>query len=225
MKKALVPILLLSFLLCGFGGPAPDSPSSSAPEGAYLIDDFENGNYTSPEWWKFDNVTLTADNNSGLTGGEDLDAGTYSLNIKGKASNWYAGGCGTYIAREKVNYPAFEAFQIDIYGNGPGSGTLQIEIYDDDNGNWQMEQDPNKDYKPIYDDKLQYQVRVDWKGWRRLVLPIVDFTDVNPEVGDDVWNPDQNGGSGGFLQIQLIALGPKKTGDINFNIDNLMLVE
>lgn len=227
MKRMLVPFIVVSFLACGFGGPAPEAPPAAPSEGVYLIDDFENGNFTDPEWWKFDNVTLSVVDNSSAQGGDPEvagEVGRYSLKIKGRASNWYAGGCGTYFAKPKTNYSVYNAFQIDVYGNGPGSGTLQIELYDDDNANWQVEQDPKKNYMPTYDDKLQCQIVINWKGWKRLTLPIADFDDVNPEVGDDIWNPGQKGGSGGFLQIQLIALGPKKTGDINYNIDNVVLV-
>jgi hypothetical protein len=222
MKKILILLAAVSFMICGFGGPAPDSTGSSAPSGAFLIDDFENGNYSDPEWWKFDNIMLNAVDNSSYGGG---DVGKYSLRMKGMASNWYVGGCGTYLAKPKTNYSAYNAFQMDVYGNGPGSGTLQIELYDDDNGNWQVEQDPKKAYMPIYDDKLQRQIVINWKGWKTLTLPFADFDDANPNVGDDIWNPNQNGGSGGFLQIQLIALGPKKSGNVNFNIDNVMLVK
>jgi hypothetical protein len=229
MKKALVLVLVLSFALCGFGGPAPESPRDDGTSGdVYPVDNFDDGNYTDPEWWKFDNVTLTTVKNSSYQTGEEQvvkEIGAYSLNIKGKAADWYAGGCGIYIAKPKTNYSAFSAIQLDVFGNGPGSGTLQVEIYDDDNGNWQAEQDPKKQYKPMYDDKLQYQISVNWKGWKRVIIPIADFEDVNPGIGDDVWNPEQKGGSGGFLQIQIIAIGPNKTGNINYNIDNIMLVK
>jgi len=220
--------MALSFLVCGFGGPAPETTASEPPSGAYLIDDFENGNYTSPEWWKFDNVKLSIASNSSYKGGEagiDQLVGKYSLKITGTATNWYAGGCGTYFAAPKTNYSAYDSFQIDVYGNGPGSGTLKIELFDDDNGNWQVEQDPKNNYAPVYDDKLKFEINISWKGWKRLILPFADFEDINPQVGDDIWNPEQKGGSGGFLQIQLICIGPKKDGQVNFNIDNVMLVK
>lgn len=229
MKYVLSVILVASFFVCGFGGPTPDAQENNAQApGTLLIDNFESGNLVNPEWWKFDNVALTVVDNSAYQVGDEIalkEIAKYSLNIKGKAANWYAGGCGTYLAKPKTDYSQFGVLQLDIYGNGPGSGTLQIELYDDDNANWQVEQDPKKNYVPIYDDKFQYQVTVNWKGWKRVAIPFADFEDVNPGVGDDIWNPDQKGGSGGLLQIQLIALGPKKTGDINYNLDNIMLVK
>ena len=239
MKKysLLVVILGLSFALCGFGGSAPETPSdnnndvsTTGPAGdTFLIDNFENSkNLTNPEWWKFDKVTLTVVDNSGYRNGDDeclKSIGNYSLNIKGTAANWYAGGLGTYMAKPKTNLSQYTKVQVDVYGNGPGSGTLQLELYDDDNGNWQVEQDPKKNYVPVADDKLMYQLSVTWKGWKRVVIPIADFEDINPSVGDDVWNPEQKGGSGGLLQIQIIAIGPSKSGKINYNVDNIMLTK
>ncbi len=245
MRKSLLPaalvLALVSLALCGFGGPAPTTPpppsdnqgdmTPSEPgrvPDVYRIEDFNDGDYTTPEWWKFDNVTPTVVSNSSYTGGDANVAkavGPYSLNIKGKATNWYAGGVGTYFAKPKTDYAVYNALQMDVYGNGPGSGTMKIELLDDDNGNWQVEQDPKKSYAPVYDDVWKYELNINWKGWKRVTIPFADFEDANPGVGDDIWNPDQKGGSGGLLQIQLIALGAKKDGAVNFNVDNIELIK
>lgn len=205
---------VMSSAAIAWGGPAPERKEAEVPEGVFLIDDFESGSLRSPrEWWTFDIEK------AGVVG----EAGGYSLLLKGEAKNWYAGGCGTYIAKENQDLSDYNSFQIDIYGNGPGSGTIKIELFDDDNKNWQVEQDPAKAYAPIYDDKYVYDIRVDWKGWRRETILLDDFVDDNPGVGDDVWNPQQNGGSGGFLQIQFICLAAKATGNVNYNVDNISL--
>jgi hypothetical protein len=217
--------LILWSVAVGMGGPAPEKEGKTevAVGDIFLIDDFESGSIRSPrEWWTFDIATARAVKNDDLTRG-DYDVGAYSLLLKGGAKNWYAGGCGTYIAMEKQDLSGYVSFQIDIYGNGPGSGTLKIEIFDDDNQNWQVEQDPAKAYAPIYDDKYVYDINVDWTGWKRLIIPLDDFVDDNPRVGDDVWNPQQNGGSGGMLQIQFICLASKSDGRVNFNVDNIAL--
>ena len=143
--------------------------------------------------------------------------------LKGNATRWYAGGCGTYFAAESQNLAKYGYFQIDIYGNGPGSGTLKIELFDDDNGNWQIEQDPAKGYLPLYDDKYVYDINVDWVGWKKISIPLEDFVDDNPGVGDDVWNPEQSGASGGLLQLQFICLAGKSEGGIHLNLDNVAL--
>lgn len=219
--------LVMSSVAFALGGPAPEKKEKKAVEGVYVIDDFESGSLRSPqEWWTFDIKNASASSNSGLSRGDEkvaAEVGNYSLLLSGGASNWYAGGCGTYIAKENQDFSDYNSFQIDVYGNGPGSGTIKIELFDDDNKNWQVEQDPAKAYAPIYDDKFVYDIRVDWIGWRREIIPLDDFVDDNPGVGDDVWNPQQNGGSGGLLQIQFICLASKASGMVNYNLDNISL--
>lgn len=238
MKRMILAVCLFAGLslvmwsvAVGLGGPAPEqgeetqegAGTMSAPARAFVIDDFESGSLRAPrEWWTFDIQKAAAVPNENLVAGR-YDTGEYSLLLSGPAKNWYAGGCGTYIAKEKQDLSGYDSFQIDIYGNGPGSGTLKIEIFDDDNNNWQVEQDPAKAYAPIYDDKYTYDVNVDWNGWKRLTILLDDFVDDNPRVGDDVWNPVQNGGSGGLLQIQFVCLASKATGSVNMNIDNVSL--
>ncbi|NQT30429.1 MAG: hypothetical protein HQ596_07640 [Candidatus Saganbacteria bacterium] len=216
-------------------GPAPDSEKVVVEEvvvvetaGAFLIDNFESGSLKYPrEWWIFEIEEGEVVSNSGLTGGDPkvaAEVGSYSLLLKGPATDWYAGGCGTYLAQPKVNLSQYNTYQLDIYGNGPGSGSIKIEIIDDDNNNWEVEQDPANNYVPIYDDRIIYDVRVDWNGWQRVSIPLDDFVDDNPGVGDDIWNPEQIGGSGGFLQTQFICIAPKGDGSVNYNVDNIMLI-
>jgi hypothetical protein len=213
----------------GFGGPPPaqNKPGAAEKAGFFLIDDFESGSLQAPrKWWTFDIKDAGVVPNANLKGGETAVAektGKYSLKFSGEASNWYVGGCGVYIAKEGQDLSKYSALQMDIYGNGEGSGTLKIELFDDDNGNWQVEQDPAKSYAPVYDDKLVCTVKVDWEGWRRVDLALDDFVDDNPGVGDDIWNPQQANGSGGLLQLQFIALAGAQKGVVNFNLDNILL--
>lgn len=215
-------VLVTGYSAFGLGGPAPSGGSN-----VYMIDDFEDGNYTSnPEWWKFDNVTLKVVDNADYQNGDQVclnEIKKFSLSVNGTCKDWYCGGMGTYTARKGVDLSRHNTFIMDVYGNGPGSGTAKIELNDDDNGNWQIEQDAKKGFANIYDDKFVYNVTVDWRGWKRVAIPIADFTDENPGVGDDIWNPDQNGGSGGLIQMQLIYIGSKKSGTARFNLDNISL--
>ena len=223
---AVLFVVMASLSSFGFGGPSP-SGDSSGNSNTYLIDDFEDGDYTvNPEWWKFDNINPKIVTNDDLQIGDPLslkDIRKYSLNITGTCTNWYCGGIGTYLAKRGVDLSRYNAFQMDVYGNGPGSGTIKIELYDDDNGNWQIEQDPKKNFANMYDDRFVYNQTVDWRGWKRVVIPTADFVDDNPGVGDDIWNPNQEGGSGGLIQMQLIFIGPKKSGNVKYNIDNVSL--
>lgn len=234
-------IVIVSLSLCLFvpmviamGGPAPKKAETPAIEGklalaekVFLVDNFESGSIKLPrEWWTFDLPKVEAVENKGLTSGDEkvaTEVGVYSMLLHGSAKSWYAGGCGTYLAKEGQDLSRYNNFSLDIFGNGPGSGSLKIELADDDNNNWQVEQDPAKNYALTRDDKFSYDVKIDWQGWKRVSIPLADFTDENPMVGDDIWNPGQSNGSGGLLQVQFVALASTEQGQVNFNVDNISL--
>lgn len=203
------------------------APAVKTPAKKLLIDDFESGSLKKPrDWWTFDLQKVKVNSNDGLTKGDKSVAqqvGKYSLQLAGRTTDWYAGGCGTYLAQEGKDLSSYDAVQLDIFGYGPGSGTLKIELVDDDNRNWQTEQDPKKNYALTSDDKFVYDVKVDWSGWQRVTAPFADFYDDNEGVGDDVWNPQSKSGSGGLLQMQFICLGAKAKSDVQFSVDNVSL--
>ncbi|MFA6431872.1 MAG: hypothetical protein WCV91_05815 [Candidatus Margulisiibacteriota bacterium] len=235
MKRISVAMLLCFFavtLVSAMGGGAPDKPAAGPQKTTalagtvFLVDDFESGSIKSPrEWWTFDISKADAVSNKDYKGGDETvssQVGNYSMLFQGNAKNWYVGGAGTYLAKENQDLSVYSGLSMDIFGNGPGSGTLKIELADDDNNNWQVEQDPSKGYAFTADDKFVYEQRVDWNGWKRVYLPFADFTDDNPLVGDDVWNPQQVAGSGGLLQVQYVCIAPKADAKVNFNLDNIM---
>ncbi len=234
--KLVIALVCVSFLACGFGGPAPSASSSSAPASSassstfsnvYMIDNFENGNYTTnPVWWKFDNVSVNVVGNSDYQTGDPAVVsviGKYSVSITGNASDWYAGGMGTYLAKKNNDLGRYNAIQMDIFGYGPGSGTIKIELVDDDKGNWQVEQDSKG--VPLYDDQFVYNLIVDWRGWKRVTIPFSDFTLDNPGHGDGLLTVGQENGKGGLLQVQFIFIGPKKVGSLKYSLDNVSLVK
>jgi hypothetical protein len=236
MKKTFWTVTLLSFFLLlvvssvqAFGGPAPkpSAPVSGLKGNSFLIDNFESGSLKTPrDWWVFDLRKAEAISNFGLDQGEKKvvsEIGRYSLHLAGEATNWYAGGCGTYFAKENQDLSAFNYLQFDAYGFGEGSGNLKIELLDDDNNNWQVEQDAARGYAPTNDDKFVYSLTIDWTGWKRISIPLSDFVDDNPGVGDNIWNPTQANGSGGLLQLQFICVTPKEKGKIDFYLDNVYL--
>ncbi|MFH1387387.1 MAG: hypothetical protein ABIH50_06965 [bacterium] len=239
MKKLTSLAFICSLLIgyCSFpagamGGPAPKK-AETAPSAllladkVFMIDNFESGSIKSPrEWWTFELSKGEAVSNNDYKGGDEevaSEVGNYSMLISGRAKNWYAGGFGTYIGKEGQDLSKYNSFSVDVYGDGPGSGTLKVELADDDNNNWQAEQDPAKSYTFIYDDKFSYEIKIDWNGWKRVTIPFSDFVDENPQIGDDIWNPGQLNGSGGLLQVQFICLGSTDSGNVNANIDNVML--
>jgi len=189
----------------------------------YLIDNFEDGDFTDgPKWWRFGDLAAKAVKNP-PSNKHDLIAsscGNYSLELSGGTKNWYIGGIGTDLG---VDASRYSRFQIDVYGDDFYSGKLKIELFDDDNLNYSLEQDPRNNYMPVYDDKWVAEVIIKGQGFTRTSIPFSAFRDVNPEVGDDVWNPSQGEGSGGLLKMQLVAITENQAGEIDFNIDNLLL--
>ncbi|NQT29605.1 MAG: hypothetical protein HQ596_03445 [Candidatus Saganbacteria bacterium] len=213
MKKAFI-ILLSLFLF---------SSASFSQFTFYLIDNFESGKFLEgSKWWRFGDLDVTIVSNPKPLN-RDLIAescGDYSLNFSGRTNNWYVGGIGTDLG---VDASRFSRFQIDIYGNDEYHGKIKIEFFDDDNFNYSIEQDPKKDYDPVYDDKWVAEITIQGKGFTRTSIPFTAFYDVNPGVGDDIWNPNQEDGSGGLLKMQLVAIAQRQKSKIDFNVDNFLL--
>ncbi|MFC1617002.1 hypothetical protein ACFL2K_02165 [Candidatus Margulisiibacteriota bacterium] len=218
----------------------------SSESDTFLIDDFEDGNFSfNPEWFQFGESTFIIKDNSENDNYKksffqwlkslfkkkhkdeipDVDEensiiGTQSLAIKGKATEWYLCGIGTYLAIDVQDYDELVLY---IKGDGKHSGRLKIELFDDDNDSWNVEQDLEDNFKPIFDDLFKYEIEINWDKWRKITIPFSKFKDDNPGVGDDIWNPFQYNNSGGLIQIQLVALTPRKAkrAHIRFSIDQL----
>jgi len=213
MGKYLVVLICLSLV---FGlGPTPKTEDVAVYEKFLVIDKFDDADITaSPAWWTFDKLDFkfaeaTADK-----------YGLYYLKLGGKTTDYYVGGFGTYVGKEADE---FDTFMISVFGTGKTSGTVKFEMYDDDNRSYQLEQD--NEYQPIYDDKIEYEVVVDWEGWRTIEIPIARFIDVNQGVGDDIWNPDSENNSGGLLHFQIVVNASSKEGAIALAIDNIQLAK
>ncbi|MEK7375828.1 MAG: hypothetical protein AABZ57_01490, partial [Candidatus Margulisiibacteriota bacterium] len=128
-------------------------------------------------------------------------------------------GIGTYVGTDASSFTGLE---LSIFGNGTGNGKLKIELYDDDKGSWETKYD--KDWMTLKDDIWAFEQNVDLRGWKRVYLPFSGFVLTNPKKGDGKMNFDQVNGSGGLLQIQMIALASSADGEVNLNIDNAALV-
>jgi len=185
------------------------------PQKTFIIDNFSDGNFEkNPEWWKFGNLALSVEKNNRK---QKKKLGKYSLHFEGNANHWYIGGCGSYLG---IDMTTMDRLLLMVYSPGYNSGLLKIELYDDDNSNWIV--DIDLDQQPRSDDVFVHNVFVDWKGWKQLVIPLSEFSDGNPEAGDNVWNPYHIQGSGGLIQIQMIVSTAKKqAGDIDFKLDQI----
>ncbi|MFH1541747.1 MAG: hypothetical protein ABIE84_01500 [bacterium] len=189
----------------------------------HLIDNFEGGTLSSgTKWWRFGDLKIKIAENK-ETDSRDLiseSCGVYSLNMSGQTNDWYIGGIGADL---QVSAERFSRFQIDVSGNNKYSGKLIVEFFDDDNYNYSIEQDPQNNYEAVYDDKWVVELPVLGSGFSRYSVPFTAFRDANPGVGDDIWNPEQAGGSGGLLKMQLVAISGDKASKVDFDIDNLIL--
>lgn len=187
------------------------------------IDNFEDGNITeAPAWWTFGNSDQTVVETD-LWAKDPLIKylGKYALQVKGSTKEWYIGGMGTYVAADASSYTHVKLY---VCGNGNDSGKLTVQLYDDDNGNATLEQDVKNNYEPLFDDKFEYSMNVNWKGWKVLLIPLSAFKDTNKTVGDNIFNPDHLKGSGGLLHFQFIFLSNTKVGDTDIAIDNIRLM-
>jgi len=181
-----------------------------------MIDNFEDGDLKKfREWWVFDKVIIkTVDNEPSDTHYIE----NTSLEINGSSSNWYAGGLGAYL-NEETSY--FSTLKLVIFSPKINSGTIRIELYDDDNNNKIV--DINEETGlPSKDDLFIYDLNLVWEGWQVVSIPISEFVDFNSEVGDNIWNPSQEYGSSGLTQIQIVVLSSKfKSETISFKIDTI----
>lgn len=185
----------------------------------YLIDNFEGSR--ADRWYQFGNLQMAVTKNPSLEGKDAVaeSCGDFSLKLKGRAENWYAGGLGTDL---NVDASSFPRLQIDLYGSGSG-GKLKIEVFDDDNRNFSLEQDPSRDWLATRDDKWVVEVPILGKGFTRCSIPFSAFKLENPGSGDGIWNPDHKDGSGGLLKLQMILLTDRPSGEVEVNIDNVLL--
>lgn len=187
-----------------------------------MVDNFEDGSLDfdfekKDSWWNFGAADLDV---VPYNGKEPLAKETEKgvLKVSGATKDWYVGGIGKYLA---IDASMYKKVKMMIYGNGPESGVLQIELYDDDNNTLQLEQDAK--FNPLYDDKWVSKVPVTWHGWKWVTVPFYKFKDENKTIGDNLLNLDQNNGSGGLLHFQLIFLSTKKEGAVSMMLDNIRL--
>ncbi len=227
MRAALLLILLLASSTFALEMPMikkarPQVPTASVDSRPpiYQIDNFDGKTLSEKRpWWVFGNLKAEMQENPPI---ESRVAGPRSLRLKGKTSEWVIGGIGSYLG---MDIDGYNALKVLIFGNGPASGDLVFELYDDDNRNWKLELDDTTQSIPVADDKLIYTLKVDWTGWKWATLPLADFRDDNPKSGDDKWNPDQKDGSGGLLQMQVVVFADELRGKVDIKLDSIRILK
>ncbi len=216
LRKSLLVVTFITLLFASGESPKT-TKTDTAPlyDKIILVDNFDDGDYKSaPAWWTFGNLDIS------LAEAKTEQNGFYYLKLTGKAADYYVGGMGTYLGKDASDD---DTLVLSVLGIGPNSGKLKLQIYDDDNNTYQLEQDSN--FVVLYDDQLEYELPVTWEGWRTVEIPLNKFVDVNQNIGDDVWNPDQKNGSGGLLHVQFVALAAAADGAVNLGLDNIKIVK
>ncbi len=202
-------------VVCNAAPKAPSANSGTAQ--SYVVDDFKDGELTSnPNWWSFGNLSVAVGPNTEAN--ESQYVGKQALRLQGRTNNFYVGGCGTYLALDGSLYNTLELI---IYSPSSDSGRLMVELYDDDNRNFIIEPSPFVSGYVAFDDKFTYEFPVNWVGWKKMTIPLFMFYDANTKIGDDIWNPDRKNGSGGLIQMQLIANSVSRKGKVDFKIDSI----
>ncbi len=229
MRNRKMFFVLVSLFLClplvfGFSSPKSKTTGGAAAStgGAaypYLIDNFEDGDTVkAPEWFTFDGIEAKAEKNINKKKGAKNSLGAYSLGLTGSTNKWYVGGMGTMLGIDATKYKSLE---MDIYGNGEGSGKLKIEFYDDDNGNNEIEVDSK--WVPTRDDLLFVEIDVNWRGWKHISIPFGRLKLANKGYGNGAFDPNLKNGSGGLVKVQIICVANAEDGSVNYSIDNLEL--
>jgi len=186
--------------------------------GLFIVDNFEDADLSQfPRWWGFDNIELSVEPN---VISEFPYLGNRSLQLTGNPKNWYVGGCGTYFAIDVAKY---NAIKLLVRGYGKKSGVLILELFDDDNNNFEIEPHPELSDQTMADDKFIHTLKVDWLGWKVVIIPFNNFVDGNLGIGDDLWNPYQTDFSGGLLQMQMVVLASDKTTIPRIRIDEIKI--
>ena len=197
--------------------PSVNEKTKPAPKPTVLmIDDFEDADLKKfREWWAFDKVVIKSETIEDKT---KHYLGNVSLQINGSSNNWYAGGIGVYL-NEDAHF--FQTLKLVIFSPKRNSGSIRIELYDDDNNNNIVDIDEENQI-PSKDDLLIYDLNLIWEGWKVVTIPLEDFVDFNQSVGDNIWNPNQLYGSAGLVQMQLVILSSKEKSElIEFEIDTI----
>ncbi len=189
--------LALAGIFASYSGTA-----LSGADGELPIDRTEDA--SCPAWWAFGPLgyhQTASEPGSGRAG--------HHLQVRGPAAVPYAQGRGLFLDREIGDR---RALQMSIRGHGPHSGRMKIELSEDDNNNWEIEKSPPL-YVPLVDDRVIYEIAVDWYGWRDVAIPLSAFRDDNPGKGNDVFDPHRDLTSDGLLELQILFASAGAPGD------------
>lgn len=205
-----VVMLILASSVFPFGEPAPQFISDDT---GTTLEDFSTGALSS-RWWRFGSLQES------FTAPDLPDVGPKAMMLKGSADNWYVGGRGMYVGLDAGKYVGIEFW---LWGSGPETGKVKIQLFDDDNNTAQIEQDAA--FKPLQDDEFEYEMPIDWSGWKKVHIRFDQFHDINPGVGNDIWDPFTLTKSTGLTQLQFIFNAVSKNGTVDTGLGTIRLVK
>lgn len=183
-----------------------------------VIDNFEDGNLTEkPQWFAVGDAQAAVQKTDKI---EFQHLEDYALRLKGETDIYFIGGIGAFLG---FNAQPYNYIKMLIRGRGTKTGSLQIELFDDDNNNRVLERHPAVPSATAYDDKFIYTLDINWAGWKVIIIPINRFRDDNPNIGDNIYNPNTRNGSGGLLQMQILAFSAEESGNIDIQIDSIKM--
>lgn len=208
LKRVAISVLLV-LLICSMVFAFGESVSK---KDSLVLEDFADATLGS-NWWRFGELKES------FAESENPEVGAKYLRLIGVAKDWYVGGRGVYLAKDVTN---FNALEIWIINNSAEKPKVKIEIFDDDNNNSEIEQDDK--FQPLKDDKYEYEILLNWGGWRKVVIPFDSFVDVNPEIGNNTWDPTTSDGSSGLTQMQFIVVAGSEQGKVDVGIGKISLV-
>ena len=172
-------------------------PVYSSQDGKeYIIEHFEGSKKTLRKWWKSGSIKSY---NKKIHLKEMPVIGRYAIGLFSKKGA--QGVYGTYLG---IDSKKFKSLEMIVYGFGKKSGNLKINLYDDDNKNYKLETDFINENSLNFDDVYTYNLVINWKGWKKVSIPLKDFKDSNPLIGDDIFNPIQKKGSGGLIALEFL---------------------
>ncbi|MSR88039.1 MAG: hypothetical protein EXS67_00065 [Candidatus Margulisbacteria bacterium] len=210
MKKEL---LCLGLILVMLASPAHakkhHKSKKSVVAGPYVVDDFESK--TIDKWWVFGAIKPSFMDNDAK---EFPFLESNSLRLTGNSDGWIIGGLGTPI---NVNEQQFNTLKVLMKGIGPNSGSITFELYEGDAKTGEIQADPNNPGYLSVGKRYIYTVKVNWIGWRIVIIPLEWFRNDDPKTRNNVVTPK----NGKFVQIQLLGIGAPKSKSMDIMIDRL----
>jgi hypothetical protein len=215
INNALKHYLLLIFMIVSLFFSTPLLARGAK---TLVIDNFEDGNITEkPTWFGIGNMQAGVQETDKI---EFRHLEKYAMRMQGETDIYFIGGVGAYLGIDAASY---KYLKLLIRGKGSKTGTIRIELYDDDNNNTVLERHPQVASETAYDDKFIHTLDINWAGWKVVIIPLSEFRDDNQNIGDNIFNPITKNGSGGLLQLQILAFSNEESGNFDIQIDSIKL--